>query len=248
MDNLLGFLGGAAGFALGGLPGATLGASIGGGLDANKAREEAAQSANEFSASQYASRYQTQAKDMQAAGLNPMLAYMQAPGSSPTGQSYQPSNAFERASSDYASAANVERQGQQIEANTAVQRAEMWLKDAQTSLAGASAEQSRAATGKLEVESKKIVEEIKNVPLEGDRLIALVKNLASSTTLINAQSNTEAQRAIQMKWLALKTMVEGDLLTLDREAITKFENFGKESSQFKPLVEMILSLSRVLRR
>lgn len=42
--------------------------------------------AQAFSAQQYASRYQTTVKDLQAAGLNPMLAVSQGPGSAPVGQ------------------------------------------------------------------------------------------------------------------------------------------------------------------
>lgn len=246
--SLFSLIGTAAGAALGGPAGAALGASIGGGIDRNSAQKDIAAEANAFSANQYATRYQTQVKDMEAAGLNPMLAYMQSPGSAPTGQQYQVSNPFERVASDYASAANVERQGENIESQTAVNRAEMWLKQAQESLAGASADQSRAATAKLEAESKKIVEEIKNIPLEGDRLIALVKNLNESTSLIISQAATEKQRVMQMKWLALKTMVEGDLLTFDREAVEKANNLGRESAQYKPLIDMILSLSRALTR
>jgi len=246
--SLFSVLGTAAGYALGGPAGAALGASVGGGLDRNAAAADVAREANAFSANQYATRYQTQVKDLEAAGLNPMLAYGQSPGAAPTGQQYQVSNPFERVATDYSSAANVERSGSNIEADTAVKRADMWLKEAQTQLSGASADQSRAVTHKLEAEAKKISEEIKNVPLEGDRLIALVKNLRESTSLINQQAATEKERSVQMKWLALKTMVEGDLLTFDREAIEKAENFGKESAQFKPLIDMILSLSRVLRR
>ena len=246
--SLFSVLGTAAGYFLGGPAGAALGASIGGGIDRNEASKEQAQQANEFSAEQYANRYQTQVKDMEAAGLNPMLAYMQAPGSAPTGQQASISNPYERVATDYSSAYNVERQGDYIESQTAVNRADMWLKKAQESLAGASADQSRAVTAKLEVESKKIVEEIKNVPLEGDRLIALAKNLYESASLIKVQAATEAQRVKQMQWLAVKTMVEGDLLTFDREAIEKANNFGKESAQYKPLIDMILSLSRVLNR
>lgn len=56
---------------------------------ANASREQIAADANAFSAQQYASRYQTTVKDMQAAGLNPMLAYSQGAGSAPTGQQAQ---------------------------------------------------------------------------------------------------------------------------------------------------------------
>jgi len=60
--------------------------------DTNASRESIANEANAFSAQQYATRYQTQTKDMQAAGLNPMLAYSQGPGSAPTGQQAQVEN------------------------------------------------------------------------------------------------------------------------------------------------------------
>lgn len=56
---------------------------------ANASREQIAADANAFSAQQYANRYQTTVKDMQAAGLNPMLAYSQGAGSAPTGQQAQ---------------------------------------------------------------------------------------------------------------------------------------------------------------
>ena len=53
---------------------------------ANEANRDIASQANEFSAQQFATRYQTTGKDMQAAGLNPMLAYSQGASGSPTGQ------------------------------------------------------------------------------------------------------------------------------------------------------------------
>jgi hypothetical protein len=56
---------------------------------ANASREQIAADANAFSAQQYANRYQTTVKDIQAAGLNPMLAYSQGAGSAPTGQQAQ---------------------------------------------------------------------------------------------------------------------------------------------------------------
>lgn len=49
----------------------------------NRRAADAAEQAQGFSAAQFASRYQTTVKDMQAAGLNPMLAYSQGGGFSP---------------------------------------------------------------------------------------------------------------------------------------------------------------------
>jgi hypothetical protein len=68
------------------------GMSLLGGILGNQARRDEAQSAQGFSAEQYAHRYQTQVKDLQAAGLSPMLAYSQGPGASPTGVAAQVDN------------------------------------------------------------------------------------------------------------------------------------------------------------
>ena len=60
--------------------------SLVGGLFSNESNRDIANQANQFSAQQYATRYQTTVKDMQAAGLSPMLAYSQGAGSAPSGQ------------------------------------------------------------------------------------------------------------------------------------------------------------------
>lgn len=51
----------------------------------NRLQTRAAHHAQDFSAQQFAKRYQTQVADLRAAGLNPMLAYGQSPGSGPSG-------------------------------------------------------------------------------------------------------------------------------------------------------------------
>lgn len=69
--------------------------------DTNQTRRDIANEANAFSAQQYATRYQTQVKDLEAAGLNPMLSYMQSPGSAPVGQQAQVENAVGSAVEGY---------------------------------------------------------------------------------------------------------------------------------------------------
>jgi hypothetical protein len=54
---------------------------------ANQSNRDLMNQANAFSQEQFATRYQTTVKDLQAAGLNPMLAYAQGGGSAPTSSS-----------------------------------------------------------------------------------------------------------------------------------------------------------------
>jgi hypothetical protein len=57
-----------------------------GSVFSNESNKDIANQTNQFSAQQYATRYQTTVKDMQAAGLSPMLAYSQGAGNAPSGQ------------------------------------------------------------------------------------------------------------------------------------------------------------------
>lgn len=61
------------------------GAAVAGGILGNRAAAGQASQNRDFQADQYARRYQITMADMRQAGLNPMLAYSQGPGSSPSG-------------------------------------------------------------------------------------------------------------------------------------------------------------------
>lgn len=67
--------------------GAAIGAAaaIGGGLLGGSMSKSEASKLRDWQADQYARRYQITMSDMRAAGLNPMLAYSQGPGTSPSG-------------------------------------------------------------------------------------------------------------------------------------------------------------------
>jgi len=104
----------------------------------NDANEQVAKENNAWSAAQYASRYQTMTKDLQAAGLNPMLAYSQSPGASPSAQQVQfqnPTNsaldAYHKSSERDVMAAQI----QNVTADTAVKEAQAKLIAEQTQAA-----------------------------------------------------------------------------------------------------------------
>lgn len=97
--------------ALSGLGGSIIsgGASLLGGIMTNETNQDIANAANQFSAQQYATRYQTTVKDLEAAGLNPMLAYSNGPGQAPTAQTMQMQNPVPAAMQSASEAANIEK-------------------------------------------------------------------------------------------------------------------------------------------
>ena len=203
--------------------------------------------------------YQRQVKDLESAGLNPMLAYVKGGGAStPSGTVAQMSSpvaagaySAESASRSALTQKQIPKVGAETEnigAETIVKRAQRYLVEAQTELAGVTSSEKRTHMSLMEHQASKIREEIKNIPLEGDRLIALAKQLRVATELTGFQIGTEEQRAKQMSWMAVKTMLEGDLLSLDKAAILKAENFGKEFGQYKGIIDALISTFRMLKR
>lgn len=240
MTSALALLGGAAGFALGGPAGAAIGAGIGGGIDRNETAQAMANSAQDFSAQQYATRYQTQVKDMQAAGLNPMLAYMQAPGPSPQGVTYNPVNAFERTASDYNSAYNVERTGQNIEAdtgsklaNTRLTEKEIAIRDETIGLVRAQASKIASEIDKLTKESENISADTKVKLADELRLRSVIENLAASTALMNEQKLNEVEKRNVLQATAAKLASEALISKAEYEAMEKTGFIGVLARELK---------------
>jgi len=203
--------------------------------------------------------YQRQVKDMEAAGLNPMLAYLKGGGAStPTGSITQVQNPYAAgATTGYQSAQTslahkqvpkVGAETENIDADTIKKRAETLLTLANKELSFASADEKRAHISFMETQSKKIAEETKNIPIEGERLVAVIKQLHASVGLIDKQTISEEQRAQQIYALALKTLNESDLVAADLKAIQQADNLGKEFGQYKPLVDTVMNIFRMLRR
>ena len=227
--------------------------------DTNAQNRELAAENTAFQERMSNTAYQRQVKDLEASGLNPMLAYVKGGGAStPSGTVAQMSSpaaagisSAESASRSSLAQKQVPKVGAETEnigADTINKRAQRYLLEAQTELAGATADEKRSHISMMETQSAKIVAEIKNIPLEGDRLIAAAKQLQAASTLSGFQSLTEKERAKQLTWLTVKTMLEGDLLQLDKNAINKAESFGKDFGQYKPMIDSLISVFRMLSR
>lgn len=234
--------------------------SLIGGLLGNQSRQEQASNANQFSASQFASRYQTTTKDMMAAGLNPMLAYTQGGGSPPIGQQAQlediggaVGDSFNRAYQNQTQSRVASAQIANIEADTSNKAAQANLWEAQALAAKSSAYQAdtqgalnEKTVDKVKADISKITQETRNLNLtepnikwQTSVLGATVDSLVEQTELNRQKGMTEMESRAQIRATISKLMTETDLNKLDLKAAQDFSNLGRDASQVKPILDII---------
>ena len=241
--------------------GASAIASFFGGERRNEAQADQAAAANAFSAQQFATRYQTTTKDMQAAGLNPMLAYSQGGGAPPSGQQSQVQDTVTPAVQSGTSALvaslgarkleaeieNIQADTGQKEASAMERRGEAENKPMQNVASAASAAKDRSQVGLNEVMFNKANAEIANIPLEGNRIKAATESLAQQAKLAIEQGATQGWVRSQLSAAISKLNSENDLLRLDISAADKVSNLGREAGQLKPVIDIIVSILRSMR-
>jgi DNA repair exonuclease SbcCD ATPase subunit len=97
----------------------------------NQKNWDIAQANNQWSAQQYATRYQTTVKDLEAAGLNPMLAYSQGAGTAPTASQVAPmQNALGNAVDSYQRSKSTSAQASLQKQQEAVAQSQVELNSA----------------------------------------------------------------------------------------------------------------------
>ena len=216
------------------------GGSLIGGLFANNSNRQSAESAQQFSAQQYATRYQTQVADMKAAGLNPMLAYQQSPGSAPQGVTYQAQNPMANVASSY----QAVKAGQVSPSQTA-------LNEASAGQAAASARVADETVAKIKAEVPQINSATANLNAQHEVIIKTAKLIAEQIGLTRSQEEQSFTASIlnraqanQAASIIQKLGRETKLLDFDVQAAEGLGNVGREATQLKPIFDMLRGVLR----
>jgi hypothetical protein len=222
------------------LPLIAAGLNLAGQIYANNQNRQAAESAQQFSAQQYATRYQTQVADMKAAGLNPMLAYQQSPGASAQGVSYQSQNPMANVASSYQAVQQGSTAPSQIgvnEASAAQSAANVRVADQTVDRIKAEIPQINSATANLNSQHEVIVKTA--------RLIAEQIGLTSQQTdVARSQFMLNNTQMFQIHAILDKLKLETKLLSFDVDAANDLGNVGREATQLKPIFDIIRGILR----
>jgi len=164
----------------------------------NQAAQDRAESAQNFSAQQYATRYQTTVKDLMASGLNPMLAYSQGPGTSPTGVQAPVANALGSAVEGY-------QKGKAVSAQAALQTEQVKQVESQVQL-------NSAQAAKTVAEAELIKQQTEKSKAETPLIQQQTKTSADQASAYQGQATASAAQASQAyKQIELITQNIGNL-------------------------------------
>ena len=267
MQNAGKVIGGVAGYYFGGPQGAMAGYGLGSGIDAMGAQQSTNRQNIALAREQMAfqermrdTQYQSAVKDMQAAGLNPMLAYMQGGNASPSGAMTTIDNV------QAAGQSSASQAFQSAAALTAMRQSQ-----AQTALIDASAAKVRSETIDQAVNTAQAVATLNQTGASTNLTRAQTASAEESARLINlqgwgqAKSNELAQLRLDAEEAAGKaTTFASDVAQRKADAATATyetararaeSEFYKGIGQYNPYLWMILSVlsgasgaSRVLGR
>lgn len=170
-----------------------------GGSNANAANAQQARDQMDFQASQTGTAYQRAVKDMQAAGLNPMLAYSQGGASSGAGAQAKINNAVgegvNAALSGATGIANIKQllaQSENTDATTERTRSETALNALQGFRVMADTQQSTASAGQLRAMEQNILAQLKGTLADSD---VKENTVASRTGLAGAEFHRMREEA-----------------------------------------------------
>lgn len=204
-----------------------------GGQKTNQANIDIANANNQWSAEQYATRYQTQVKDLEAAGLNPMLAYMQSPGSAPQAQPVTLTN-------PYHSAVQTYNEGMST-------RGRYETDIAAAGHHGSSAELNRKQLEQIDATVGKIVEETRYIKKDTERVSFTIQKLAEEAA--NIAQDTQNKTVVRKQIAASIAKIDKETKLLSNQVAVEaaLDNFGRSMKEVSPAMKLVLDLFRSIK-
>jgi hypothetical protein len=222
------------------------------GASSAKSRQEDAQ---DFSADQFARRYQITTADMKAAGLNPMLAYSQGGGNAPTSSAASassfgsPGTAAIQAQLAQAQLSNAQASARKTNAEAAV------IENTGVAQGEANLQQTLAQIGLTAAQNNKVIQEtenlvsqLQNIKDENLKIRRAAEMLFQQGNLYFQQGLTEAQRYQLVKSQANYIVAQTGLTNLELQAAKESGNFGREFGQYKGVLDVLIDAADLLGR
>lgn len=206
----------------------------------NSAQSDAADKQMEFQQNNSNTAYQRQVADLQAAGLNPMLAYIKGGGASTPPGAMATYTSPVTGAVQAATSAQVPSQIRKTGAETSATEAHTNLTNKEIQVRDETIGKIKAESSKIAHELNKIDEESKNLTAERERINtdiariqATVTNLGASTVLMVQQGVSEQKRKDLLEATAIKAATEGLITQAEYEAMRKTNFLGVLAREVK---------------